>query len=175
MPPPPCLSAAGEKWQASKIPPSCVYLRALERKFLKMLCKKSGSAFTRLKPFEASCLRILNSTRRLSARPRRLPSPSLWEGRRIRLRIGRGGLKNLGSSVCLVQLVQFVNDRLPSPTCAIMNDGEFDPPKGPRGRVTMLDARTHRTFIPSNLHPIETPSHRNSIPLKLYPLVESSI
>ena len=52
-------------------------------------------------------------------------SPSLWEGRKIRLRIRRGGHKHF--AFC------FGNSRLPSPTYAIINDGEIDPP---RGRVT---------------------------------------
>ena len=37
-----------------------------------------------------------------------------------------------------ILLVQFVNNRLPSPTCAIINDGQFDPPSGPSGRVTFF-------------------------------------
>ena len=55
-------------------------------------------------------------------------SPSLWEGRRIRLRIGQGGFKNFVVLTNRGASPQSVNDRLPSPTCAIINDGEFDPP-----------------------------------------------
>ena len=76
-------------------------------------------------------------------------SPSLWEGRKIRLRIRRGGHKHF--AFC------FGNSRLPSPTYAIINDGEIDPP---RGRVTAQTSfgaiQTNRAANQTSSAPIQT-------------------